>query len=113
MVKLFLLLILAHLIAEFVVQTTYMNENKKRCGYSLYSKGLLYHCMHHLVFMFILLLILLEWNWIYIPVVIMISISHYFIDLAKIKGEAFFTGKHREEKHWFRHLLKKKIPILF
>ncbi|WP_373893627.1 DUF3307 domain-containing protein [Virgibacillus natechei] len=112
MVKIFLVLLLAHLIADFVTQTTYINENKKRINYRLYSKGLLYHVIHHFVLSCTLLFIFMEWSSIYIPVVIIITILHYFIDLAKIYAEEkiilFFREKNRDEKFWLHHLLEKK-----
>lgn len=46
-------IVLAHLIADFVTQTTYINERKRHFKYPLYSKALLYHSIHHLAFMFI------------------------------------------------------------
>lgn len=112
MVQIFLILLLAHLIADFITQTTYINENKKRINYPLYSKGLLYHVIHHLVLSFTLLFIFMEWSSIYIPIVIISAIFHYFIDLAKIYAEEkiipLFRKKQREEKYWLHHLLEKK-----
>ncbi|WP_430790672.1 DUF3307 domain-containing protein [Virgibacillus flavescens] len=87
MIKLFLLLILAHLIADFVTQTNYINRNKKIFSHAFYSKGLMLHCVHHLVLYLSFILVLLDWKTIFIPMLVVIIVLHYLVDLAKITME--------------------------
>lgn len=112
MIKIFLLLLLAHLIADFVTQTTYFNKNKKHFLHSIYSKGLLYHCIHHLLLSVALLLLFVEWQLVFIPILIISILLHYFVDLVKIRLEegivADLMAKHEKEKYWIAYLFEKK-----
>lgn len=112
MIKIFLILLLAHLIADFVTQTTYINKNKRQFLHPLYSKGLLYHCIHHLLVSVALLLIFVEWQPMLIPILIVIVLLHYFIDFTKIRFEervmADLIAKDEHEKYWIAYLFEKK-----
>ena len=109
--KLFLILLLGHMIADFVIQTKYMNQNKRIFTHSLYSKGLLFHCIHHLVLSFLLCLIFMEWQSNILPIIVIIMALHYIIDLVKIKLEnsiiPSFRSKQWVKKYWFHHLFEK------
>lgn len=108
----FLVLVLAHLIGDFVIQIKYVNINKKLITRFLYSKGLIYHSVHHAILTLLLLTFLLEWDPIYLPIGIMIFIVHYFIDFGKIKLETCIIPKlqekYTEEKYLLHYIFEKK-----
>lgn len=111
--KVFLVLLLAHVIADFVTQTPHMNQHKQKFTSRFFSEGLLYHCIHHLGISLVLCIIFLEWSHTLLAIIAMITILHYFIDVAKLKLEepisAKVLSKQNEEKTWFDYFLEKKI----
>lgn len=111
--KVFLILLLAHLIADFVTQTSHMNQQKRMFTSSLFSEGLLYHCVHHLGISFALCIVFLEWNNTFLFIVPLVTIVHYFVDVAKIKWEEHMLIKNleklNEEKTWYDYYLEKRM----
>ncbi|KDN56484.1 DUF3307 domain-containing protein [Flavobacterium seoulense] len=90
MVVLFLSLLLAHLLGDFLLQpTTWVNDKKKR---KIRSKYLYYHIGVHLL----LLLIATQFSFKYLLAVILIALSHFGIDCAKLYFE-----KKKTAKTWF------------
>ena len=90
MVVLFLSLLLAHLLGDFLLQpTTWVKDKKKK---KIKSKYLYYHVGLHLF----LLLITTQFASRYLFAVILIAISHFGIDCAKLYFE-----KKKTEKIWF------------
>lgn len=110
----FLLLVLAHLIADFITQTSYMNQEKHRFSSLIFSKWLLYHCLHHLGISFLLIIIFIEWREMYLIMIPLITLIHYFIDVGKIKWQAWVKRKtldqHVEKRTWYSDFIKKSIP---
>ena len=90
MVVLFLSLLLAHLIGDFLLQpTTWVNDKKKR---KVRSKYLYCHVGVHLL----LLLITTRFSSQYFPAVILIALSHFGIDCIKL-----YLEKKKTAKSWF------------
>ncbi|HTG66690.1 MAG TPA: DUF3307 domain-containing protein [Flavobacterium sp.] len=90
MVALFLSLLLAHLIGDFLLQPTAWVKDKKKK--KIKSKYLYYHVAVHLL----LLLITTQFNSYYFPGILFIALSHLGIDCAKLYFE-----KKKTEKLWF------------
>lgn len=111
--KVFLALLLAHFIADFVTKTQHMEADKQLFTSRFYSKGLLHHCIHHLVISFVLCIMFIGWSYLFLLMIPLVAMVHYFIDVAKLKcKETFFmkpvTGQ-REEKSSYHYLLENKM----
>lgn len=78
-------LIFAHLLADFSLQSTTLCENKKKLG----IKGMKYQILHALIHASTTYLILMDWEQWIIP--LLIFISHFIIDLIKIKFKISFV----------------------
>ena len=78
MIALFIKLLLAHLIGDFLLQPTKWVLNKSQ--YKLKSKYLYAHIAVH----FIALLVVLQFNFNYIWGILLITISHFKIDVIKL-----------------------------
>jgi protein-S-isoprenylcysteine O-methyltransferase Ste14 len=90
MVALFLSLILAHLVGDFLLQpTTWVKDKKKK---KIKSKYLYYHVGLH----FLLLLITTQFESNYFLGIVIVVLSHFGIDCAKLYFE-----KKKTEKLWF------------
>lgn len=90
MVALFLSLVLAHLVGDFLLQpTTWVKDKKKK---KIKSKYLYYHVGLH----FLLLLITTQFDSDYFLGVLFVVLSHFMIDCAKLYFE-----KKKTEKLWF------------
>lgn len=90
MVELFLMLILAHLIGDFLFQpTAWVKDKKKR---KLKSKYLYFHVGLH----FLLLLFTTQFNMHYLFAILLIVLSHFVIDSVKL-----FFEKKKTTKIWF------------
>ncbi|MEO8253417.1 MAG: DUF3307 domain-containing protein, partial [Flavobacterium sp.] len=90
MVALFLSLVLAHLVGDFLLQpTTWVIDKKNK---KIKSKYLYYHVFLH----FLLLLITTQFESKYFLGVVFIGISHFLIDCIKLYFE-----KKKTEKVWF------------
>ncbi|AOZ98080.1 DUF3307 domain-containing protein [Flavobacterium commune] len=90
MVALFLSLLLAHLLGDFLLQPTVWVKDKKKK--KIKSKYLYFHVGLH----FILLLITTQFNSNYLLGVAFVTLSHLGIDCAKLYFE-----KKKTEKLWF------------
>lgn len=86
MFLLFIKLLLAHLIADFLLQPARMviHKEAKKAG----SKYLYAHIIIHF-----LVTMLLLWDLNYWKLVLLITVSHYFIDIAKLYGSSLFRIK--------------------
>lgn len=113
--KVFLVLLLAHIIADFLTQTKHMIQYKYIFSSSHFSKGIFYHCIHHVGTSFILSVFFLDWSFSFLLIIPMIGIIHYVIDLAKIKLEEYLLAHHIKEQYknqtWYHLLTEKKILI--
>ena len=90
MVALFLSLILAHLVGDFLLQpTTWVKDKKKK---KIKSKYLYYHVGLH----FLLLLITTQFDSNYFLGILFVALSHFGIDCTKLYFE-----KKKTEKLWF------------
>lgn len=90
MVVLFLSLLLAHLLGDFLLQpSTWVKDKKKK---KIKSKYLYYHVGLHLLLLFIATQFASQ----YLLAVILIAISHFGIDCIKLYFE-----KKKTEKIWF------------
>ena len=90
MVALFLSLVLAHLVGDFLLQpTTWVKDKKKK---KIKSKYLYYHVGVH----FLLLLITTQFDSNYFLGILFVALSHFGIDCAKLYFE-----KKKTEKLWF------------
>jgi len=90
MVALFLSLILAHLVGDFLLQpTTWVKDKKKK---KIKSKYLYYHVGLH----FLLLLITNQFDSNYFLGILFVALSHFGIDCTKLYFE-----KKKTEKLWF------------
>ncbi len=111
--KVFLVLLLAHVIADFVTQTTNMIEQKRIFTSRFFSEGLLYHCIHHLGISFILCIVFLEWSNAFLFIIPMVTIAHYFVDVAKLKWEKSISVKRLTkpsgEKPWYDYFISKRM----
>lgn len=83
---LFVKLILAHLIGDFVLQPLKWAIHKQ--ANKVTSKYLYVHIAIHF-----LLLLLIVWDIQFWKIALCISISHYIIDLTKLYGDRFFKNK--------------------
>ncbi len=83
---LFVKLLLAHLIADFLLQPTRWVIHKE--ANKATSKYLYFHVLLHLAITMLLLWDLSAWK-----MVLIITISHYFIDLAKLYANSLFKLK--------------------
>ncbi|WP_066225499.1 DUF3307 domain-containing protein [Formosa haliotis] len=83
MIALFIKLLLAHLVGDFLLQPTKWVLDKER--HKLKSKYLYAHIAIHAI----ALLVVLQFNFDYIWGILLISISHYIIDAIKL----YLTGK--------------------
>jgi hypothetical protein len=90
MVELSLMLVLAHLIGDFLLQPVAWVKDKKK--YKIKSKYLYLHLLVH----FVLLLLITKFNKEYFFALILIVGSHFAIDCAKIYFE-----KKKTAKIWF------------
>lgn len=90
MVELSLMLVLAHLIGDFLLQPIAWVKDKKK--YKIKSKYLYLHLLVH----FVLLLLITKFNTEYFFALILIVGSHFAIDCAKIYFE-----KKKTAKIWF------------
>ncbi|SEB05057.1 Protein of unknown function [Flavobacterium gillisiae] len=90
MVELSLMLVLAHLIGDFLLQPTAWVRDKKK--YKIKSKYLYLHLLVH----FALLLLITKFNTEYLFALIVIVGSHFAIDCAKLYFE-----KKKTVKIWF------------
>lgn len=90
MVALFLSLVLAHLLGDFLLQPTAWVKDKKKK--KIKSKYLYYHIGLHLV----LLLITTQFDSDYLLGIVFVALSHFGIDCAKLYFE-----KKKTEKLWF------------
>lgn len=79
-------LLIAHILADFFLQTDAMNKGKHSTGRTRW-KHLVLHSMIHALTAYI---IVVQWTWWYIPVVI--GISHFLIDTAKCLSKKDTTG---------------------
>lgn len=90
MVALFLSLVLAHLVGDFLLQpNTWVKDKKNK---KIKSKYLYYHVGLH----FLLLLITTQFNSNYFLGILFVALSHFGIDWAKLYFE-----KKKTEKLWF------------
>lgn len=90
MVALFLSLVLAHLVGDFLLQpTTWVKDKKKK---KIKSKSLYYHVGLH----FLLLLITTQFDSNYFLGILFVALSHFGIDCTKLYFE-----KNKTEKRWF------------
>jgi len=90
MVVLFLSLVLAHLVGDFLLQpTTWVKDKKKK---KIKSKYLYYHVGLH----FLLLLITTQFESNYFLGILFVALSHFGIDCTKLYFE-----KKKTEKLWF------------
>ncbi len=90
MVALFLSLVLAHLVGDFLLQpTTWVKDKKKK---KIKSKYLYYHVGIH----FLLLLITTQFESDYLLGIVFVALSHFGIDCVKLYFE-----KKKTEKLWF------------
>lgn len=90
MVALFLSLVLAHLVGDFLLQpTTWVKDKKKK---KIKSKYLYYHVGLH----FLLLLITTQFESNYFLGILFVALSHFGIDCTKLYFE-----KKKTEKLWF------------
>src|SRR5690625_56732 len=94
----FLVLLLAHLIADFITQTSSINHTKRQFSSRFFSQSLIYHCLHHFVVSLILAVIFLEWRPIYLVMIFIITLSHYLIDMIKIKWDDLKIGVISDKK---------------
>lgn len=107
MVVLFLSLLLAHFIGDFLLQpTTWVKGKKKK---KIKSKYLYYHIGVHLL----LLLITTQFASKYFLAIVLIALSHFGIDCAKLYFE-----KKKTEKTWFfidqlTHLAVIALVVLY
>lgn len=107
MVVLFLSLLLAHFIGDFLLQpTTWVKDKKKK---KIKSKYLYYHIGVHLL----LLLITTQFASKYFLAIVLIALSHFGIDCAKLYFE-----KKKTEKTWFfidqlTHLAMIALVVLY
>lgn len=107
MVVLFLSLLLAHFIGDFLLQpTTWVKDKKKK---KIKSKYLYYHIGVHLL----LLLITTQFVSKYFLAIVLIALSHFGIDCAKLYFE-----KKKTEKTWFfidqlAHLAVISMVVLY
>lgn len=90
MVALFLSLLLAHLVGDFLLQPTAWVKDKKKK--KIKSKSLYYHVGVHLL----LLLIATQFNSDYLLGILFVALSHLGIDCVKLYFE-----KKKTEKLWF------------
>jgi hypothetical protein len=90
MVELSLMLVLAHLIGDFILQPNTWVKDKKE--HKIKSKYLYLHLLVH----FVLLLFITKFNMQYIVALILIGSSHFAIDCAKLYFE-----KKKTAKIWF------------
>lgn len=90
MVALFLSLLLAHLLGDFLLQPTAWVKDKKKK--KIKSKYLYYHAAVH----FLLLLFTTQFNSDYLPGILFIVLTHLGIDCTKLYFE-----KKKTEKLWF------------
>ena len=90
MVEFSLMLILAHLLGDFLLQPTAWVKDKKK--YKIKSKYFYLHLLVH----FTLLLFITKFNKQYFIALIIIVLSHFAIDCAKLYFE-----KKKTEKIWF------------
>ncbi|WP_339921471.1 DUF3307 domain-containing protein [uncultured Flavobacterium sp.] len=90
MVELSLMLVLAHLIGDFLLQPAAWVKDKRK--YKIKSKYLYLHLLVH----FILLLLITKFNTEYLLALIVIVGSHFVIDCAKLYFE-----KKKTVKIWF------------
>lgn|SRR5690625_1028765 len=114
--KFFLVLLLAHIIADFIAQTHHMIQQKYLFSSPYFSKGILYHCIHHIGISLILSILFLEWTFSTLLIIPLIGILHYFIDLAKIKTEKYLLThqiKERYENQTWYHLFTQKKILFF
>lgn len=99
---LFIKLLLAHLLGDFVFQpgawVAHKNKNKIR------SKYLYYHFLLHFVF----LLILTKFDFKYIWLVVFISVSHFLIDCGKI----YLSNAHNSKTLFFADQALHLIVLL-
>jgi hypothetical protein len=89
MVELSLMLVLAHLIGDFILQPNAWVKDKKE--HKIKSKYLHIHFLVH----FVLLLFITKFNTQYIVALIFIVSSHFAIDCAKLYFEKKKTAKTR------------------
>jgi hypothetical protein len=90
MVELSLMLVLAHLIGDFLFQPAAWVKDKRK--YKIRSKYLYLHLLVH----FALLLLITKFNFDYLFALIVIVVSHFAIDCAKLYFE-----KKKTVKSWF------------
>jgi len=90
MVALFLSLVLAHLVGDFLLQPNAWVKDKKKK--KIKSKFLFYHIGLH----FLLLLLTTQFNSDYLLGILFVALSHFGIDCAKLYFE-----KKKTEKLWF------------
>jgi len=81
MMPLFIKLLIAHILGDFVFQPTRWVEGKKKDTYK--SKYLYLHGLIHLAALFIVL----EFKWSYWPSIAILVVSHLLIDLMKLNLE--------------------------
>ena len=81
MMPLFIKLLIAHILGDFVFQPTRWVEGKKKDTYK--SKYLYLHGIIHLAALFIVL----EFKWSYWPSIAILVVSHLLIDLMKLNLE--------------------------
>ncbi|NHF59357.1 DUF3307 domain-containing protein [Flavobacteriaceae bacterium TP-CH-4] len=84
---LFIKLLLAHLIGDFVLQPNSWVLHKE--SHKIKSKYLYLHIVLHLVVTMVLL-----WDLSYWPIALIIITSHYIIDLAKLYTTKYFSYKN-------------------
>ena len=93
-----LLLTVKHIIADFVLQNSWMAYGKdQKTGWAL---PLLAHCLIHLAVLMVLLLIVAPWFWF---VALIDFVIHIVIDRAK--GICSSTFKMTPEQPWFWTLI--------
>src|SRR5690554_7229294 len=85
-------LFLAHLIGDFVFQTKKSVKQKRKK--KLKSPTLYIHIAVHFV-----LLIFLLWDMSLWPIILTITISHFIIDVLKLKFQKKTTKRLRSEEH--------------
>jgi hypothetical protein len=100
MMKIFALLFLAHLLADFVFQSdSLVNQKSENArGRVLINKSNLKHCLHLLVTSLVVLLVFGEVNVTTFFLALLVTFSHYFIDLLKLHLQKIIQKAETQKK---------------
>ena len=99
MILLVLKLLIAHFLGDFVFQSDQWVEDKRAKQYK--SRFFYYHLVVHVFFLWLLL----GFQWCYWPLVFSLVVSHFFIDLGKLKLESVINVRYLFALDQFLHLL--------